>query len=204
MRHLSTRSKLTALGAALLLVGGGAALAVEGGGDAAGDGPDTPVAADTGSGEDADPEPESDEGPEPDDGPEGDDTAVAELELEDDLDADAGDEGDDDRSATARAVHEALTGDAELAPGDPGFGHAVRDRAHEREPGEHGREVSEAARGANQERRSTAHEDGDGEPTDDDAGQAATERSGPPEGRPAADQVPPGPPEHANAGGRGN
>ena len=53
-------------------------------------------------------------------------------------------DGEDDRSDTARRVHEALTGDDTIVPGDPDFGPTVSQRARS---GQLGGLVSRAARG---------------------------------------------------------
>jgi hypothetical protein len=68
-----------------------------------------------------------------------------ELRTEADATAETG-EDDGERSAVARAVHEALTGGLDLEPGDPGFGAAVSNNARN---GGNGHAASSAARGAN-------------------------------------------------------
>ncbi|MDW7739332.1 MAG: hypothetical protein SCJ97_04655 [Bacillota bacterium] len=65
-----------------------------------------------------------------------------------DENGDPDDEEADERSEVAKAVHSVLTGDADLEPGDEGFGQAVSERA--KDPDIHlGQEVSQAARAAN-------------------------------------------------------
>ncbi len=106
------------------------------------------------------------------------------------------DEPGDSRSDVAKAVHDALTGDENLKPGDDGFGQAVSDRAKDPEV-DLGQEVSEAARNTNssagavndgeepEDNRSdiakAVHDaltgDEDIKPGDEDFGQAVSERA---------------------------
>ena len=200
MRHIRSylTSRAVATGAAVVLLGGGAAIAVEGG--------EPPLE------EEADPgdEPAPDEGPEPEaelqdtepidgtedaeplpelgadalDGPEETDPGAADLEAMD----------EEERSETARRVHEALSGDPAIGPGHPEFGAHVSKRARSGQPGDLGRAVSRAARDLDadasltfEERERPARSDGN------DADGDRPVDAGPPEG------VPPGPPAHANA-----
>ncbi|MCC5947400.1 MAG: hypothetical protein JJT89_03000 [Nitriliruptoraceae bacterium] len=119
-----------------------------------------------------------------------DDDADVEVDPDDgdsdDGDEDAGDDGEpgiedgdvgddaDGRSATARAVHDALT-NGEAVPGDEDFGQKVSENARDRTDGKRGNgaAVSEAARGANEQRRAAR---GDDDGPDASSGPAQAER----------------------------
>jgi hypothetical protein len=150
-------SRVAALAAGALLVGGGLASAAPGptvletrpaavGEDDDLETEDDPLA-------DADVQQEADAG-EPEEAPEeapeeetDDAENTEELRTEADATAEMDDaDGDGERSEVATAVHEALTGGLDLEPGDPGFGAAVSNNARD---GGNGHAASSAARGAN-------------------------------------------------------
>ena len=117
---------------------------------------------------------------------------------DDELGAEATVEDTDERSETARAVHGALTGRADLSPGDPDFGEAVSENARE---GGNDAAVSEAARG---QRGNSPEGRGRPEGPSDDRGRSsapgqAEDRASPPNNASDEDRV--GPPDHAPARG---
>jgi len=120
----------------------------------------------------------------------------------------ASEEDEDGRSETARRVHEALTGDPAIVPGDPRFGPAVSEGAR---TGQLGGLVSRAARGEEPDddaldlgeprrpgppdhaKRGPGADDGDAEATATTEAEPKAERRGPP---PAASR--------GNSGNSGN
>jgi len=119
------------------------------------------------------------------------------------------DDAEDGRSDTARRVHEALSGDEAIVPGDRGFGQAVSERAR---TGQLGGLVSRVARGdvvddddfdldERSEPGPPEHARG-GSASDDDDAQTTVTTQAEPKAEPKAER--PGPPAAASRSNSGN
>jgi len=210
MRHIRSylTSRVAATGAAVVLLGGGAALATEAGDtmntqETGGDTEEETTEEETTEEETTEEEtteeetteeeaPEE-EAPEEEtteeEAPEESDEAEEPEGSQDSPDPDAAPVDDtstsgsteDERSDTAKRVHEALSGDPDTRPGDEGFGASVSKNAR---AGGLGQEVSRAARGLDADEPEGAANgtaETEEEPVEaEEAGDANTHKPGPP------------------------